>query len=143
MAIQIDESTTIQRPTEEVFAYVAKLENMPEWQDSVLQVTPEGDVGVGTKAKVRIHFAGRTWDSDLEVSEYEAGRQIGYRARSPVPGHFVIVVEPDGQATRVREVGTIEPSGFFKLAEPLLARLARRTTVAELETLKDILEARG
>jgi len=36
-----------------------------------------------------------------------------------------------------------EPGGFFRLAKPLIQRAANRQFRANLETLKDMLEARG
>jgi hypothetical protein len=35
-----------------------------------------------------------------------------------------------------------EPAGFFKLADPLIERTLERQIRADLETLKDLLEAR-
>lgn len=144
MAIEAQARTMIRRPAEAVFAYVSKLENLPEWQPSTVDVRANGNgVRVGTKAKVHFHFAGRNWASDLEVSEYEAGRRIGYRANSPVPGHYVIALDPEGEATAVRTSFTMEAGGFFRLAEPLLKGSLRRDMEADLANLKDILEAAG
>jgi hypothetical protein len=39
-------------------------------------------------------------------------------------------------------VGEGEPGGFFKLAEPLVARQAERQFKGDFETLKELLEAR-
>ena len=36
-----------------------------------------------------------------------------------------------------------EPGGFFKLAEPLVARAVKRQLDTDSATMKDILEARG
>ncbi|MGH2450074.1 MAG: SRPBCC family protein [Candidatus Limnocylindria bacterium] len=142
MTIEGEARTTIQRPVDAVFAYVARLENLPEWQASTVDVkTNEADVAAGTKATVQFHFAGRNWASDLEVSEYDAGRRIGYRARSPVPGHYLIALEPDGGATTVHVTFTMEAGGFFRLAEPLLRGSVRRDIEGDLANLKDILEA--
>ncbi|MGH2451895.1 MAG: SRPBCC family protein [Candidatus Limnocylindria bacterium] len=142
MAIEAQASTTIQRPTEAVFAYVSRLENLPEWQPSTVDVRANGSgVAVGTKAKAHFHVAGRNWASDLEVSEYEAGRRIGYRAKSPVPGHYVIALEPEGDATAVSTSFTMEAGGFFRFAEPLLKGSLRRDIEGDLANLKDILEA--
>jgi hypothetical protein len=38
-------------------------------------------------------------------------------------------------------VGEGEPGGFFKLAEPIVARVAQRQLKNDFETLKDILES--
>lgn len=50
-------------------------------------------------------------------------------------------LEPPGQGTKAAARASLEPGGFFKLAEPILARTAQRSMQADVETLKDILES--
>ena len=45
--------------------------------------------------------------------------------------------------TRYTQVIEGEPGGFFRLAGPLLERAIKRQFRADLETLKDLLEAKG
>lgn len=143
MTIKREHTITIDRPVHEVFSYLARIENLAQWQGSMVEARQDGDgpVGVGTKGKVTLKFAGRKWESDLEVSEYELDRRIGFRASAPVPGHFEFILEPAGRVTKATARGSVEPGGFFKLAEPILARTAQRHMQADVETLKDILEA--
>ncbi len=45
--------------------------------------------------------------------------------------------------TRLTRAVEGEPGGFFKLADPLIERALKRQVKADLETLKDLLEAQG
>ena len=43
----------------------------------------------------------------------------------------------------MRRVARGEPGGFFRVAEPLFERVLERQVRADLETVKDLLEARS
>ena len=45
--------------------------------------------------------------------------------------------------TRLTATLETDAHGFFKLAEPVFARMARRDFTGNFETLKDLLEARN
>jgi hypothetical protein len=47
----------------------------------------------------------------------------------------------DGKVLFVEDLLEAEVGGFFKLAEPLVGRAARRQTETDMATLKDLLEA--
>ena len=47
----------------------------------------------------------------------------------------------DNGSTRFTQTFEAEVGGFFRLAEPLVARAIRRQMEADMETLKDLLEA--
>jgi hypothetical protein len=59
----------------------------------------------------------------------------------PVPFSVTQVLEPRDDGTRLSFVGEGEPGGFFKLAEPVVARVAERQFKNDFETMKDILES--
>ena len=52
-------------------------------------------------------------------------------------------LEPVDGATRFTMTLGRDAHGFFKLAEPVFARMARRDLAASAEHLKDLLEAAG
>jgi uncharacterized protein YndB with AHSA1/START domain len=135
----------IARPPAEVFAYLADLRHLPEWQGSVEEVRPAGDAPLrqGARfAEVR-RVAGRRVESTLEVETHDPGRELTVRVVSgPVRGSIRHLFEETGDGTRLRIVGTLAGGGLRGLAGPLLERAARREAEADLRRLKQLLEAR-
>ena len=142
--VRVDSEVVINRPASEVFSYLTDPEKAPEWQSSLIEAHVEGPMQVGTKVSEIRKFLGRRMESTLEVTEYEPDRKFSMRIVSgPVPFQVEHTLEPEDGGTRLKWVGTGEPGGFFKLAEPLVARQAQRQFRGDFETLKDLLEARG
>ena len=142
--IRFQFSLDIARPPAEVFAYVTDVDRLPEWQSSAVEAQWQGEKASGARIREVRKFLGRRMDSELEVTEYEPDRLFGLKTLSgPVPFSVHQTLEPSDGGTRLTFVGEGEPGGFFKLAEPLVERAVKREIVANTETLKDILEARG
>lgn len=144
--LRIEKSVVINRPIEEVFAFVARSENYAQWAGPVLEAkqTSEGPVGVGTTSTRVTQFLGRRIESDYEVTEYEPNRKVSSKTSSgPVPLGERITFEAVDGGTKVSVVGEVEPAGFFKLAEPILARAIKRQMGTDVGTLKDLLEAQA
>ena len=69
-------------------------------------------------------------------------RQCVRVTSGPIPGAGCYLFEPaDGGSTRFTQNFEAEPGGFFRLAEPLVARAIRRQMEADMATLKDLLES--
>ena len=144
--MHVEESVVINRPPQEVFNYVANRENLPEWSSPVLEVRSETQGSleeVGTRFTTVAKSLGRIFETPFEVIVHDpphrhTDRSIG----GPFPQEYThIFEEVEGGGTRLTEVTDGEPGGFFRLAGPLLEMAGRRQFRADLETLKDLLEA--
>jgi len=144
----VEERTTIARPVEDVFAYVANLRNIPAWRPDVLEIegAPEtldipSRLVPGTAFKEWINFGGRkAWG--MQVREVQAGRRAVFEATSG-PGvrpTQTFLFEPDGGSTHVTFRGEIRTLGAYRLIEPLLPRVIRRNWQRYLANLKALLE---
>lgn len=140
---EFEHSVLINRPPEDVFAFVLDPSNDPLWQTSVVesrQVT-DGPVGVGTRFTEVRHFLGRRMETTVEVTEHEDDRRSAVKFVSgPIPGSGSYSIKPADGGTRFTWTVQADPSGFFKLAEPVLARMMRRELSTNCENLKDVLE---
>ena len=145
MTAREEHSVVINRPIEEVFDYVTDENNDALWQGSTLETEQisEGAVGVGTTYRSVSKFLGRRIETTLEVTEHDPPRKQCIRATSgPIPAVGCYLLEPaDGASTRFTQNLEAEVGGFFRLAEPLVARAFRRQLEADMATLKDLLEA--
>ena len=146
--MHVEESVVINRPPEEVFDYVANRENLPEWSAPIQEVRKETQgplMEEGARFTTVAKFLGRRFETPFEVSVHEPPRRHTDRSTGgPFPQEFThIFEEVEGGGTRLTEVTDAEPGGFFRLAGPLLEIAGRRQFRADLDTLKDLLEAQG
>ena len=142
---KIKASVVINRPVEDVFAYVADPEKVSQWAGPVIESkqTSEGSVGLGTTTSRVTQFLGRTIEAIHVITEYEPGRVYADRTTSgPVPIHSRILFDAGDGGTKVTIEGELQAAGFFKIAEPIMLRVARRQVETDVQTLKEILEAK-
>jgi uncharacterized membrane protein len=145
MAIQQEHTVVIDRPIEEVFAFVADPNNDSLWQAWTLETeqTSEGPVDVGTTLRSIAKMLGRRIEVAMEVTENDPPhRQCVRITAGPIPASGCYLLEPaDGGSTRFTQTFEGEVGGFFRLAEPLVGRVISRQTEADMATLKDLLES--
>jgi len=142
--VRIEFSLVVERPAEEVFAYLTDPERLPEWQAGVLEARKESSepMGVGTRMQDVRTFLGRKIDSTVEVTAYDPPKVFGLKTvTGPVPFEITHTLEAANGGTRITFRGEGEPGGFFKLAEPIVARTAERRFKTDFETLKELVEA--
>lgn len=142
--IEIRNSLRINRPVEDVFAFVTKVENLPKWAGPVTEArqTSEGPVSVGTTQIQVAQFLGRRAESSQEVTEYELNKKFSSKTTSgPLPIEVHYTFEPVDGGTRLQLEGNVEAGGFFRLAESVVGRMLQRQTDADAQTLKELLEA--
>ena len=143
---KVEGTVVINRPIEEVFKFLTTPGSSAQWQGMVLESkkTSEGPVGVGTTGQSASQFLGRRMESTWEVTEHELNRKTAYKSTSgPIPYENSATLESVDEGTKVTLVGEYEVGGFFKLAEPIVARMGQRQADADFAMLKDLVEAQG
>ena len=142
--VRIDHSVTIRRPIAEVWEFAANPENDVKSRSGVLRfsLTSDGPIGVDSSATEVLEFPGRRVEATWEVTEFRPIERFAFMTRS---GHVslegTVSFESEGDGTRVVAAVQGESGGFLRVAEPLLARIARRRMENDHRTLKNILEA--
>ncbi len=143
--MRVEESIEIGRPVEEVFSYVANPHNLPQWSGLAIEVkdAPE-QLEEGDTFTTVGKFLGRRFETPFELVSYEPNRHHTHRARGgPIPNQdWIYTYEEVPGGTRLTRAAEGEPGGYFKLADPLIERALKRQVKTDLETLKDLLEAR-
>lgn len=143
--IRIEHELVVDRPLEDVFAYVTDPANVPEWQSGVLETTkePEERLRAGTRWREVRTFLGRRMEGTLEATAYEPGAEFSLRALSgPLPFEVRHLFERAGGATRIRVVAEGEPAGFARFGQRFVARAAERQLKGDFARLKRVLEDR-
>ena len=142
--IRIQASVTVNRPLEQVFRFMTNHQNALQWQSGLLEARVTNDVvGVGKTWVDVVQVLGRRIEIASELTEFEPLRAVGFKSTSgPIPLEGRYAFEPDGAGTKVTFTLQGEAGGFFKLAEPIVARSTQRQWETNLANLKDLLEQR-
>ena len=141
--VKVESSKTINRPVEEVFAFVTDPANNARWQDGLVEsrMTSSGPMGVGAQVTDVRKFLGRDMDSKLEVTAFEPNKKFAQKVvKGPLPFEIILTLEPAGGGTRVNLVAQGEPGGFFKLAEGMVQKQLQNQLEGDAERLKKALE---
>jgi uncharacterized protein YndB with AHSA1/START domain len=138
-----ENSLTIQRPIEDVFAFLADLENVPRWNYAIeaTRKTSPGPVGVGTTYS-QTRSVPRRSEEGFEVTVFEPVSGLAIRGRiGPFRATVRYTLQPLDGGTRLTNQVELEPvSGPLRLVAPVAAPRVRTAVAANLETLKRILE---
>jgi carbon monoxide dehydrogenase subunit G len=147
MAHGFSGTTTINRPIEEVFAFLSEGTNDPKFSPRVQEIrrTTDGPIAVGTVFVSTVKDAGMKSAREFELTEFEQPTKIRWRERSKnaitVPsGGYDLEPAGDG-ATRVTIFNDFEGHGFGKVILPLAARGARKDADAFAGRIKAAVEA--
>lgn len=144
MAVDVVTETVINRPPEEVAAYVGDPSNAPQWYVNIKSVewkTPP-PMRVGSKLAFVAQFLGRRLAYTYEVVDIVPGRRLVMRtAEGPFPMETTYTWDPAGERqTRMTLRNRGEPAGFSKIAAPFMAAAMRRANRKDLAVLKRLLE---
>lgn len=135
----------IERPQEEVFAYMMDFRTASRWRNMVrsIEVVGGGPVHEGSKLLMTMDVMGETRRGESEVWRYEPPHRVGQRnTRSGVTGVFEYILEPDTVGTKVTFTCDIRPHGMMWLALPWVLRSNRKRFRDQLAMLKRAIEGR-
>lgn len=144
MTVDVQCERTIQRPRAEVAAYAADPDNTTSWYSNIEAVeweTPR-PLAVGSRVAFIATFLGRRLSYTYEIRELRPGeRLVMSTAQGPFPMETTYTWEDAGEgATRMTLRNRGAPSGFKRIAAPVMAYAMRRAMAKDLERLGAILQ---
>jgi hypothetical protein len=145
MEVDVVTDVEIQRPRAEVAAFAMDPDNATKWYRNIKQVewkTPR-PLQVGSNIAFVARFLGRTIAYTYEVREMTPGERF---VMSTSDGPFAMETtygwsDIPGRGTRMTLRNRGRPSGFGKVAAPMMTNAMRRANAKDLERLKEILES--
>lgn len=147
MAGRFGATVVIDRPIEEVFAFVADGENDPKFSPRVLEIrkTTDGPPGAGTVYASTVKDAGMKTKREFELTEFAPPTRIRWAERSKnavTASEGGYDLEPAGAgATKLTIHNVLEGHGFGKLVAPLALKAARKDADAFVNRIKAAVEA--
>jgi uncharacterized membrane protein len=137
-----EHTAVIQRPSKDVFAFLADAENDPKWRPGVLDISRVSGEGVGARYRQGVKGPlGRRVAADIEITELMPNELIAFRAvEGPVRPAGRYELAPADGGTRVRFVLEAGVGGIKKLMAPMVQKQMQRE-VENLDRLKGVLEA--
>jgi uncharacterized membrane protein len=144
MAVDVMVEVRIDRPVEEVAAFAGDPGNAPSWYVNIesvrWQTTPP--VQVGSRMDFVATFLGRRIEYTYEVVDLVPGERLVMRtAQGPFPMQTTYIWEPADGGTRMTLRNNGSPSGFARVAAPVMELAMRRAMTKDLAALKRRLEA--
>ena len=140
--IEVEHTLEIERPVEDVFAYLTDVARLPEWQSSAEAAELEGDLAEGARIKEVRTFMGRRATSTLEVTEYDPPRRFSLHVvEGPIEYAVEHALEAVDGRTRITFVGRGETGRVPRLMHGTVRRAVERQFLKDLEALKHRLES--
>jgi len=133
----------IQRPTEQVFAFLANGENNHKWELEIVESRrlTDGPTRVGTRWLHVRQVLGIKIKGISEVVEYELNKKLAKRSPDGLmPSTSSILFEPANGGTRLHFTVNFETKGFLKLLDSLLEKMLVPQGETNLRKLKELLE---
>jgi uncharacterized membrane protein len=136
--LEFENTIRIDRPIEEVFAFLSDFENIPKWNHYVLEVKQlsESPIDIGTT----YHQVRKTDQQDFRIIEFEPDHTVAVKTLPQSSPSFErrITLYEEGDTTHIRDQWKLDTG-----RPALLERLARgrvKSSVADnLAKLKELL----
>jgi carbon monoxide dehydrogenase subunit G len=144
--ITFQTSVRVERPIEEVFAFVSDPFQFPRWNSAVQTVErTSGETGrVGSMYSMQREISSGRVVNGLEVVSREQSTEFGIRTTSgPTPFSYRYRFIPEGANTLVQLDASVELPAVMAVLGPVAARAVRRGVDANFAALKRALEARA
>ncbi|WP_405867005.1 SRPBCC family protein [Streptomyces sp. NBC_01515] len=147
MAGQFEATAEVDRPVEEVFAFLAEGTNDPKFSPRVQKITktPEGPTAVGTVFTSTVKDAGMKTGRTFRITEFEAPHRIRWTETSKNTvtadeGGYDLEATGPG-TTKVRIFNVLEGHGIGKLLVGFALGAARKDAPGFGQRIKTAVEA--
>jgi uncharacterized protein YndB with AHSA1/START domain len=139
----VSSSTTINQPVEKVFNFLTQVENQKNLQPGILdvKVTPPGAVAAGSMLHYTTEYAGRKYESAVQVSAYEPNKKWATKTTGvPKPVETVYTFEPAGNGTKMTISTELIPGSYPAMAEPTIKAQWQKTFDESCARIKQMVE---
>jgi hypothetical protein len=137
-------TVTIARTADEVFAFLADLRNIPKWNYAIARTvqTSPGPAGVGATYR-QTRTIPRPSEESLKITVFEPPSRLAVQGQiGPFQATTSYLLEPAAGGTRLTNTVELEPASvLLRAIGPLAAPRVKAAVARNLDTLKRLLEA--
>jgi uncharacterized membrane protein len=137
--LEFENTIAIERPIDEVFAFLSDFENIPKWNYYVLEVRQlsESPKGIGTT----YHQLRKTDQQDFRIIEFEANNTVALKTVPQSSPSFErrFTLYEEGDTTRIRDQWKLD-TGMPALLERLARGRVKSAVSENLSKLKELLQ---
>jgi carbon monoxide dehydrogenase subunit G len=138
---KFDLTIEIARPPDDVFGLLTDIERLPEWQESAVSASTDGELRVGSVIGEQRRFMGRDIETKDEVTAYDPPRRFDVKSRgAPVSYEIHHILEPSGTGTRLRVDVDVRVGSMMRLVAQAPLKVAERELRSDFERLKQLVE---
>ncbi|MBD0669726.1 SRPBCC family protein [Streptomyces sp. CBMA156] len=143
--MRFENTLTIHAPADEVFAHLARPENLPRWNHALdrTEQTSPGPIGVGSTYR-QTRTLPRPAEEHFRITEYDPPNLLTAEGDfGPLTGTTTYRLTPlDRHTTRLLNTVHLTASGALKAVAAVAGPRIKRAVAKNLDVLKDILETR-
>lgn len=140
--MQFTNNVTVARAPADVFAYLARFENIPQWNYAISRTwkLSEGPVGVGSSYRQERTVPSHT-EETFRVTEFDPDHRLGIEGTlGPFVATVTYQLEEIAEGTLITNDVDLTPTGLTRLVAPLAANRVKSSVAANLDALKRRLE---
>jgi uncharacterized protein YndB with AHSA1/START domain len=140
--IQHEVSVHLNQPVEQVFAFLMDTGKLASWQANLIKIEQltEGPVRPGSRFHEVRRLGKRDSEIESEVTALEPNKRLETRTLSKPHVTVSYSFEPEDGGTKLTYRFTMPTRGMMRLMEPVIGNSIKKDAIADVETLKHMLE---
>jgi uncharacterized membrane protein len=139
LVLEFENTIAIDRPIDEVFAFLSDFENIPKWNYYVLEVRQlsESPIGIGTT----YHQVRKTDEQDFRIIAFEPNNTVAVKTLPQSSPSFErrFTLYEEGDTTQIRDQWKLD-TGRAALLERLARGRVKSAVSENLSKLKELLQ---
>jgi len=140
--IQHEVTIHLNRPIEQVFAFLMDTTKLTMWQTNLIKFDKitEGPLHMGSRFREVRRTGRRESAFQAEITAFEPNKRFETRTFTKPQVTVSYFLEPENGGTRVKHRFVMLTSGFMRLLEPIIAKSIREDNELDFQNLKRVLE---
>jgi hypothetical protein len=141
--IKHEVSIHLNRPVEQVFAFLMDTGKLSTWQSNLIKNEPltQGPLSVGSRFIEVRRLGRREAEIQAEITAFEPNKRLETKTLTEPQVTVSYSFEAEDGGTRLKHKFVMLTSGLMRLLEPLIASSIKKESESDFETLKRILES--